>query len=41
MKIKYKAFLLIDEDLTPLIINTNGTVAKYRIEMKLAMRLLN
>ena len=27
---KYKALLSIYEDLTPLIVNTNGTVAKYR-----------
>ena len=30
---KYIAELKVSEDLTPLIINTNGTVAKYRIEI--------
>ena len=37
---KYKAFLLIDEDLTPLIINTNGTVAKYRIEIEISYEVI-
>ena len=30
---KFSALLTISESLTPLIINTNGTVAKYRIEI--------
>ena len=37
---KYKALLNIYEDLTPLIINTNGTVAKYRIEIEIEYELI-
>ena len=37
---KYKALLSIHEDLTPLIVNTNGTVAKYRIEIEIKYELL-
>ena len=37
---KYKALLTIHEDLTPLIVNTNGTVAKYRIEIEIKYELL-
>ena len=37
---KYKALLNIYEDLTPLIVNTNGTVAKYRIEIEIKYELL-
>tara|TARA_B000000557_G_C20755185_1_gene434878 strand:+ start:715 stop:1194 length:480 start_codon:yes stop_codon:yes gene_type:complete len=37
---KYKALLTIDENLTPLIINTNGTVAKYRIEISIYYQLI-
>ena len=37
---KYKALLSIYEDLTPLIVNTNGTVAKYRIEIEIKYELL-
>ena len=37
---KYKALLTIFEDLTPLIVNTNGTVAKYRIEIEIKYELL-
>ena len=37
---KYKVFLTIREDLTPLIVNTNGTVAKYRIEIEIDYELL-
>ena len=36
----YKALLSIYEDLTPLIVNTNGTVAKYRIEIEIKYELL-
>ena len=36
----YKVFLTIQEDLTPLIVNTNGTVAKYRIEIEIYYELL-
>ena len=36
---KYSALLTIDESLTPLIINTNGTVAKYRIEISIDYQL--
>ena len=38
---KYKALLTIYEDLTPLIVNTNGTVAKYRIEIEIKYELLH
>ena len=37
---KYIAELKVSEDLTPLIINTNGTVAKYRIEIEIKYELL-
>jgi len=37
---KYKALLTIYEDLTPLIVNTNGTVAKYGIEIEIKYELL-
>ena len=37
---KYKALLSIYEDLTPLIVNTNGTVAKYRIEIEIRYELI-
>ena len=37
---KYRALLSIYEDLTPLIVNTNGTVAKYRIEIEIKYELL-
>ena len=37
---KYKVLLNIYEDLTPLIVNTNGTVAKYRIEIEIAYKLI-
>ena len=37
---KYKALLTIYEDLTPLIVNTNGTVAKYRIEIEIRYELI-
>ena len=37
---KYKALLNIYEDLTPLIVNTNGTVAKYRIEIEIVYELI-
>ena len=37
---KYRALLSIFEDLTPLIVNTNGTVAKYRIEIEIKYELL-
>ena len=37
---KYKVLLNIYEDLTPLIVNTNGTIAKYRIEIEIAYKLI-
>ena len=37
---KYKVLLNIYEDLTPLIVNTNGTVAKYRIEIEIVYELI-
>ena len=37
---KFRAILKIYEDLTPLIVNTNGTVAKYRIEIEIAYELI-
>ena len=37
---KFKAILKIYEDLTPLIVNTNGTVAKYRIEIEIEYELI-
>ena len=36
----YKVFLRVHENLTPLIVNTNGTVAKYRIEIEIHYELL-
>ena len=36
----YNVLLNIYEDLTPLIVNTNGTVAKYRIEIEIAYKLI-
>lgn len=38
---KYKALLKVYEDLTPLIINTNGTIAKYRIEITINYELIS
>jgi hypothetical protein len=38
--LKYKVLLQIYEDLTPLIVNTNGTVAKYRIEIEIDYKLI-
>ena len=29
----YKASLVVNENMTPIVINTNGTVSKYRIEI--------
>ena len=37
---KYKVLLKIYEDLAPLIVNTNGTVAKYRIEIEIEYELV-
>ena len=37
---KYRALLSIYEDFTPLIVNTNGTVAKYRIEIEIKYELI-
>ena len=37
---RFSALLTIDENLTPLIINTNGTVAKYRIEILIDYKLI-
>ena len=37
---KYVASLRIKEDTTPLIINTNGTVSKYRIEIEISYELI-
>ena len=37
---KYLALLTIYEDLAPLIVNTNGTVAKYRIEIEIRYELI-
>ena len=37
---EYMVKLDISEDLTPLIINTNGTIAKYRIEIGLNYELV-
>ena len=36
----YKILLDIKEDLSPLIMNTNGTVAKYRIEIEINYQLI-
>ena len=35
----YKVYLNISENLVPLIINTNGTVSKYRVEIVVKYRL--
>ena len=37
---KFRALLTINESLTPLIINTNGTVAKYTIEIFISYNLI-
>ena len=37
---KFIALLTINESLDPLIINTNGTVAKYRIEILISYKLI-
>ena len=37
---KYTALLTIQESLNPLIINTNGTIAKYRIEILISYKLI-
>ena len=37
---RFSALLTINENLTPLIINTNGTVAKYRIEILINYKLI-
>ena len=37
---KFVALLTINESLDPLIINTNGTVAKYRIEILISYKLI-
>ncbi len=37
---KFSALLTINENFTPLIINTNGTVAKYRIEILINYQLI-
>ena len=39
-EINYKAVISVNEDLNPLIINTNGTVAKYRIEIEINYQLI-
>ena len=39
-EINYKAVISVNEDLNPLIINTNGTVAKYRIEVEINYQLI-
>ena len=36
----YKVLLKVDEELSPLLINTNGTVAKYRIEITISYKLI-
>ncbi len=36
----YEVFLQIQEEQTPLIINTNGTVAKYRIEISINFEII-
>ena len=36
----YQVLLEVDEDLSPLLINTNGTVAKYRIEITISYELI-
>ena len=37
---RFSALLTVDENLTPLIINTNGTVAKYREEILISYKLI-
>ena len=37
---EFSALLTINENLTPLIINTNGTIAKYRIEIFISYSLI-
>lgn len=37
---EFSALLTISENLTPLIINTNGTIAKYRIEIFISYSLI-
>ena len=37
---KFLALLTINESLDPLIVNTNGTVAKYRIEILISYKLI-
>tara|TARA_Y100000816_G_C25728449_1_gene383756 strand:+ start:58 stop:537 length:480 start_codon:yes stop_codon:yes gene_type:complete len=37
---KFSALLTIEESVTPLIINTNGTVAKYKIEILIRYKLI-
>ena len=37
---KFIALLTINESLDPLIVNTNGTVAKYRIEILISYKLI-
>ena len=39
-EINYKAIISVNESLSPLIINTNGTVAKYRIEIEINYQLI-
>ena len=36
----HKILLNVSEDLIPLIVNTNGTVAKYRIEIQINYKLI-
>ena len=36
----YEVFLQIQEEQTPLVINTNGTVAKYRIEISINFEII-
>ena len=38
---KYTAMLTVNQNLTPLIVNTNGTVAKYRIEISISYELID
>tara|TARA_Y100000816_G_C25955697_1_gene498661 strand:- start:218 stop:700 length:483 start_codon:yes stop_codon:yes gene_type:complete len=38
---KYTAMLTVNQNLTPLIVNTNGTVAKYRIEISISYELVD
>jgi len=37
---KFIALLTINESLNPLIVNTNGTIAKYRIEILISYKLI-